>query len=175
MGNYVSCTISSAGKQQCRGTKVILPGGEVRKVYEPTKAAELMLEKPSFFLVNARSLQVGRRFSALNADEDLETANVYAMFPMKRLNSLVTAGDMGSLFLAVKRVSGRKFRALPETTGSAMDPENAEGGRRLEAGPKLKLDDVEELSVPAFRDRMSMCRSRKPLLETIAEEAVFSR
>ena len=52
------------------------------------------------------SLQIGRRFSALNADEELECGNVYVMLPMKRLNSLVKASDMGALLLTAKRVSG---------------------------------------------------------------------
>lgn len=194
MGNYVSCTLSASGggggKQQCRATKVIFPGGEVRQFYVPTKAAELMLEKPNFFVVNTKSLQIGRRFSALNADEDLEMANVYVMFPMKRVNSAVTAGDMAALFVtansaAAKRVSGGKVRVLPESGVKEYCSEQPVGGGDDDDGcrknemfpaPKLNLDDdIEEFSAPEFMHRMSMCRSKKPLLETIAEEPVWLR
>ncbi|KAF3443457.1 hypothetical protein FNV43_RR13139 [Rhamnella rubrinervis] len=184
MGNYISCTLSvSVRKQQCRSTKVIFPGGEVRKFYEPMKAAELMLEKPNFFLVNTCSLRIGSRFSALNADEDLEMGTVYAMFPMKRVNSLVTVGDMGGLLItansASKRVYGGKVGVLPESTGSEVGSNNSEnvdddGRREMDMETKLNLEDIEEFSTPEFRYRMSMCRS-KPLLETIAEEPVWSR
>ncbi|TKY50502.1 hypothetical protein E2542_SST27966 [Spatholobus suberectus] len=156
MGNYISCTLSTAGSKHWRGIKVIFPSGDIGRFQEGVKAAELMLEMPSFFVVNTRSLQIGRRFCALNADEELECGNVYVMLPMKRLNSLVTASDMGALLLTAKRVSA-KVRVVPE-----KEPEE----------PKLKLDDIEEFSSPEFMHRLSMCRSKKPLLETIAEEPV---
>ncbi|XP_052196109.1 uncharacterized protein LOC127803713 [Diospyros lotus] len=164
MGNYLSCTLSGPAGKQARSARVVLPTGEIRQFQQPVKAAELMLETPNFFLVNSQSLQMGRRFSALNADEDLEMANAYVMFPMKRLNSVVTAADMGALFLAAnaKRVAGGGYvRVLPEP-------------RPPQAVPKLTLDDVEEYSTPEFTHRLSMCRSKKPLLETIAEEPVCS-
>ena len=154
MGNYISCTLSTAGSSKhWRGIKVIFPSGEIEQLEEGVKAAELMLEMPSFFVVDTRSLQIGRRFSALNADEELECGNVYVMLPMKRLNSLVKASDMGALLLTAKRVSAKKV--IP-----------------AEKEPELKLDcdDIQEFSSPEFMHRLSMSRSKKPLLETIAEE-----
>ncbi|MCD7456405.1 hypothetical protein HAX54_031637 [Datura stramonium] len=181
MGNYISCTLSGpGGNKQSRGVKVIFPSGEISHFYQPIKAAELMLETPNFFLVNTRSLHIGRRFSALNADEDLEMGNVYVMFPMKRLNSLVSAGDMGALLLTAnsvsKRVSIASFRILPECAeSSAVEIEQIHGDyHEKTALPKLNLDDIEEFSTEEFKQRLSMCRSKKPLLETIAEEPGFS-
>ena len=138
---------------------MVFPSGEVQKFEEGVKAAELMLEMPSFFVVNTRSLQIGRRFCALNADEELECGNVYVMHPMKRLNSVVTPSDMGALLLTAKRVTA-KVRVAPE-----KEAEEA----------KLKLDGIEEFSSPEFMHRLSISRSKKPLLETIAEEAVCAR
>ncbi|KAK9266080.1 hypothetical protein L1049_021426 [Liquidambar formosana] len=183
MGNYVSCTLSAPTGRHCKAAKVIFPGGEIQQFDKPVKAAELMLESPNFFLVNSRSLQIGRRFSALNADEDLEMANVYVMFPMKRVNSMVTAGDMGALFLAAnsaaKRGSGGKVRILPESVNGAqiMPAPAVDDWRENEVVvvPKLDLDDIEEFSTAEFKHRLSMCRSKKPLLETIAEEPICSR
>lgn len=183
MGNYVSCALSSPGGKQSRATKVIFPSGQIQEFHAPIKAAELMLETPNFFVVNSMSLQIGRRFSALNADEDLEMANAYVMFPMKRLNSIVTAADMGALFLtansAAERGSGEaNIRTFPEPRDvpQLVEGKTADDWQENEtvvAVPKLNLDDIEEFLSPEFMHRLSMCRSRKPLLETIAEEPVI--
>lgn len=161
---------------------MIFPTGELRNFYQSIKAAEIMLETPGFFLVNTKSLQMGRRFSALNADEDLEMANVYVMFPMKRVNSIVTAADMGALFLtansAAKRASLGRVRILPECDQATVPLYTAEvvaQPRTESAVPKLNLEDIEEFSTPEFKHRLSFCRSKKPLLETIAEEPIYSR
>ncbi|KAL7231493.1 hypothetical protein ACSBR2_009693 [Camellia fascicularis] len=164
MGNYISCTLSGPGGKHSRAPKVIFPTGEIKQYHQPVQAAELMLETPNFFVVNSTSLQIGRRFSALNADEDLEIANVYVMFPMKRLNSMVTAADMGALFLTAN-AAAKNIRVLPE-------PQKME---QEEAVPKLNVNDIEEFSMPEFKHRLSMCRSKKPLLETIVEEPVCFR
>ncbi|KAH1192365.1 hypothetical protein GmHk_19G053620 [Glycine max] len=148
MGNYISCTLSTAGSRKLhwRGIKVIFPSGEIEKLEEGVKAAELMLEMPSFFVVNTRSLKI-------EEDEELECGYVYVMVPMKRLNSLVKASDMGALLLTAKKVT----RVVPEKEESEE--------------PKFKLDDgILEFSSPEFMHRLSMSRSKKPLLETIAEE-----
>ncbi|KAL6529947.1 hypothetical protein OROMI_028592 [Orobanche minor] len=176
MGNYISCSLlGPAGKNSSRSTKVIFPSGEIRRVNEPTKAAELMLETPNAFIVNTKSMQIGRRFFALNADEDLEMGNVYLFFPMRRLNTVVTAADMAALFLAAntvsRRVSLRCARISPESGG---DMQIVRHGERSSV-PKLNLDGIEEYSMPEFKHRLSMCRSKKPLLETIVEEPVCGR
>lgn len=169
MGNYISCSLSApGGNKHWRGIKVIFPSGEIQQLQEPIKAAELMLEMPGFFVVNTRSLHIGRRFSALNADEELEFGNVYLMLPMNKLNSAVTAADMGALLLTAKRVSGGKVRRI-------LPSEEVNMAMELESQPKLNLDDIEDFSNPEFMHRLSMCRSKKPLLETIAEEPLCSR
>ncbi|PRQ45642.1 hypothetical protein RchiOBHm_Chr3g0493681 [Rosa chinensis] len=183
MGNYISCSLSSntGGGKHCKVTKVVVPSGEVREMNEPVKAAEVMLDTPNYFLVNSKYLHMGRRFSALTADQDLEMGSVYVMFPMKRLNSTVTSSDMAALFLTAvatpkamhkpkRQLSGGKVRVRPadhddhdQTTINKMYSDK---------GPKLNLDDIEEFSAPEFMHRLSMSRSKKPLLETITEEAV---
>ncbi|KAL3346231.1 hypothetical protein AABB24_024923, partial [Solanum stoloniferum] len=178
MGNYISCTLSGpGGNKQSRGVKVIFPSGEIRHFYQPIKAAEIMLETPNFFLANTRSLHIGRRFSALNADEDLEMGNVYVMFPMKRLNSFVSAADMGALLLTANSVSKiGSLRILPESSVAETEQIQIQGNYYEKSTlPKLNLDDIEEFSTEEFKHRLSMCRSKKPLLETIAEEPLCSR
>ncbi|KAJ6364635.1 hypothetical protein OIU76_029572 [Salix suchowensis] len=179
MGNYVSCTLSNPQvfKNSSRSTRVILPSGEIKKIQQPTKAAELMLEAPNFFIVNAKSLKIGRRFCPLNADDELGKANVYAMFPMHKKNYVVTAGDMGALFVTansvLKRASSKgNIRVLPEyTTEISQNIERND----VDAAPRLSLEEIEELSSPYFIHRMSISRSKKPLLETIEEEPVRSK
>lgn len=180
MGNYISCTLATPLIKSNKAARVILSSGEVRCFREPTKAAELMLETPNFFLVNSRSLHIGRRFSALTADEELEFDNVYIMLPMKRVHSVVTAADMAVLFVAAnsaaKRISGHKVRILPESGGSATQevamPSIAD--ESASEGSRLNLDGIEGISDSEFKYRLSVCRSRKPLLETIKEEPICS-
>ncbi|XP_073311062.1 uncharacterized protein [Primulina huaijiensis] len=171
MGNYTSCSLpGQVTKSSIRGTKVILPSGELRRIHEHTKAAELMVEAPNYFLVNAESLRVGRRFSALNADEDLEMGNTYVFFQMKRLNSTVKAADTDTLS-AGKKPSTKRVgaRILPEC-GEATGQKTVESNEKVSA-PKLNLDDFEHCSALEMKHRLSVCfRSKKPLLETIMEE-----
>lgn len=186
MGNYISCTLATPLIKSTKAARVIFPTGEVRQFREPIKAAELMLESPNTFLANSRSLHIGRRFSALAADEELEFGNVYIMFPMRRLSSIVTAADMTLFFIAAnsaaKRISGGKVRILPEAQAvqndntSDQEEKKSHGGDVEGQSPlRLSLDGVEGLQVAEFQYRLAACRSRKPLLETIKEEPLCSR
>ncbi|KAE8691987.1 hypothetical protein F3Y22_tig00110864pilonHSYRG00346 [Hibiscus syriacus] len=158
MGNYISCTLATPLIKSARAARVVLPRGEIRQFRGSVKAAELMLECPNYFLTNSQSLHIGKRFSALSADEELELGNVFIMFPMKRLNSVVTAADVALFFVAAKS-SGKII-----SSGNINDEESST------EGSKLRLEGVEE-----FKYRLSVCRSRKPSLETIKEEPVCSR
>ncbi|XP_027367672.1 uncharacterized protein LOC113873656 [Abrus precatorius] len=176
MGNYVSCTLAPPLMKNAKAARVILPTGEVKQFRDIVNVAELMLEQPNYFLVNSRSLHIGRRFSALSADEDLEFGNVYIFFPMRRVNSVVTAADMAVLFLAAnsaaKRLTAGKARVLPENGGGAwQEEESAAESEKNNGVPRLSLDGVES----GFQYRLSYCRSRKPVLETINEEPIRSR
>lgn len=181
MGNYISCTLITPTIKSSKAARVIFPTGEVRQFREPLKAAELMLESPNFFLVNSKSLHMGRRFNPLTADEDLEFGNLYILFPMKRVNSVVTAADMAVYLLAAnsaaKRISGGKVRILPESGGDGSEAVAvATAAVENEAGcSRLNLDEVEGFPVSEYKYRLAMFRSKKPLLETIREEPVYSR
>ncbi|CAO2817257.1 unnamed protein product, partial [Amaranthus hypochondriacus] len=173
MGNYASCALTSPmGKNRA---KVIFPSGEIKQFKQPIKAVELMLEIPNYFLVNSKSLNVGKRFSALNADEDLEMGNVYVMFGMKRLNSFVTAADMGALFLVAKRgsKSAGKVRVVPACSPESESPAAAREDNECEEEAR-EVKEVDQV-LSEFMLRRSVCRSRKPVLETIVEEPISSR
>ncbi|GAV83424.1 DUF4228 domain-containing protein, partial [Cephalotus follicularis] len=178
MGNYISCSLAI---NSSKGARVILPSGEVRQFREPVKAAELMLECPNFFLADSKSLHIGRRFSSLSADEELEFGSVYIMFPMRRVNSVVTAVDMAALFMAAnsaaKRISGAtKVRISPESGSRDVQERRHERDERLEEGENGGSALIlEGFPLREFQYRLVSCRSRKPMLETIKEEPVCSR
>ncbi|KAM3217052.1 hypothetical protein P3L10_026495 [Capsicum annuum] len=150
MGNFISCS-TSPKVMSSTSPRVIFRNGEIQKFNEPIKAAELMLESPNSFLVNSNSLIVGRRFSPLSADEELEFGNIYIMFPMKRVNSMITTKDIISI-----------GKPAPETEATAdkLLENDGFGPLGFPKGPEFR-----------YRVRVS-CRSRKPLLETIMEEQV---
>ncbi|KAF7808799.1 DUF4228 domain protein [Senna tora] len=169
MGNYISCTLAPPLMKSARAIRVIFPTGEIKQFKEAVKAAELMLECPAYFLANSRSLHIGRRFSALAADEELEHGNVYILFPMRRLNSIVTAADMAVFFMAAnsaaKRISGGKVCVMPDNGRESAavgedSPAVSGGGDGVDSG---------------FQYRLNYCRSRKPVLETINEEPISLR
>ncbi|KAH7686086.1 hypothetical protein IHE45_04G081200 [Dioscorea alata] len=186
MGNYISCTLTSSLGNQNKGAKVIFKDGTLKQLQSPTNAAELMFENPNHFLVNSRSMEVGRRFSPLAADEDLESGNVYVMFPMKRLNAVITAGDMGRLLMAansaLRRASGGRTRVLPDFHQAAPELAVVNQDEDKEGRINMGAEDGDEgccssssSSMLEFKYRLSVCRSRKPLLETIVEENICSR
>ncbi|XP_076904226.1 uncharacterized protein LOC143559586 [Bidens hawaiensis] len=157
MGNYITaCTLLpfSPKIKTPKAARVIFPSGEIRQFQNSVKAADIMLDCPNFFLVNSQSLNPNRRFVPLSADQDLESGNVYIMFPVRRVNSMVTPGDMAVVWLsansAPKRITGR---ILPETA-------------ETESEPRLVVDE------PEFGHRIMVCRSKKPVLDTITEEPV---
>ncbi|KAL9230087.1 hypothetical protein vseg_005479 [Gypsophila vaccaria] len=168
MGNYASCTLGGVNGKHSKVARVILPSGEIKPFNQPTKAAELMLEIPNYFLINSKSLQLGRRIYPLTADEDLEFGDVYVMFPMQRVNSFVNSADLAALYLTAKRVSTRaaKVRVVPASSGEVHEAEIA--AREV----KMITEGVEEL-LSGFQHRRSVSRSKKPLLETIVEEPIY--
>ncbi|KAI3733887.1 hypothetical protein L6452_13345 [Arctium lappa] len=161
MGNFVSaCSFGISPKMKSnKAARVIFPTGEIRQFQDSVKAAEIMLDCPNFFLVNSHSLNINRRFSPLSADEDLESGNVYIMFPMRRVNSMITPADMAVFWMsansAPRRISG-KISPVSTVQGGGDGTEQA----------RLVVE------VPEFSYRLAVFRSRKPFLDTITEEPV---
>lgn len=179
MGNYVSsCAFVAPKLRSPKSARVILPTGEIRQFRQPAKAADLMLDVPNFFLVNSKSLTIGTRFSPLAADEDLEFGNLYVMFPIRRASSVVTTADVTVFLMAAssapKRIAGAtSVKISPEAAAAATtttpfhDDEPSDIGRTT----GLSLEGL----APEFQYRLSVCRSKRPGLDTILEEPVCSR
>ncbi|ESQ49773.1 hypothetical protein EUTSA_v10022137mg [Eutrema salsugineum] len=175
MGNYVSCalskTTSSVSSPSPAAAKVILPDCRVRDIHAPTKAAELMMEMPSHFLVDAKSLKIGRKFTPLAADDDIDLGgcHVYVAFPMTRVASAANASDMARLFLAGKK----RAKSCDNRRVSPEEEEDDDDVRLMSSGAKLlNLEDIEDFSAAEFIHRISVSKSKKPQLETIVEENV---
>ncbi|KAI3453092.1 hypothetical protein Pfo_009755 [Paulownia fortunei] len=168
MGNYISCTFLAPKLRSPKSARVILPGGEIRQFRQPVKAVELMLESPNYFLVNSKSFNIGRRFSPLLADEDLEFGNLYVMLPMRRVNSVVTASDVAVFLMAAnsapKRISGGySVRISPEAAALTVD-DSSEDGR-----PRLSLEGV----APEYQYRLAVCRSKRPAWKQLLKSQFF--
>ncbi|KAK7348967.1 hypothetical protein VNO80_23768 [Phaseolus coccineus] len=183
MGNYISCTLAPSLVKNTRSTRVIFPTGEVKQYKEQVNVAELMMECPTNFLTNSNSLHIGRRFSPLGADQELECGNLYIFFPMRRLNSVVTAADVAALFMAAnvtaKRLSGTKdlISCDHSVDGVAVkDLTSCESTYGVGVNYEVSRLSLEGFQIElGFRDRLSYYRSRKPVLETINEEPIRLR
>ncbi|XP_010420449.1 PREDICTED: uncharacterized protein LOC104706026 [Camelina sativa] len=186
MGNYVSSALSktSSSSSSSSAARVILPDGGVRNIHAPMKAAELMMDIPSFFLVDAKSLKIGRKLSPLAADDDLQIrgCHVYVAFPMTRSTSAANASDLARLFVAAKKQRRRGVGSDCSGGGvkhchnnGRVSPDGEEDDVRVmssSAGSKLNLEDIEEFSAAEFMHRISVSKSKKPKLETIVEESL---
>ncbi|KAL1211483.1 hypothetical protein V5N11_023496 [Cardamine amara subsp. amara] len=177
MGNYVSCILSkttssqslssSSSSSSSSASKVILPDGGVRDIHAPMRAAEVMMEMPSHFLVDAKSMKISQKFIPLAADDDLDlgSCHVYVAFPMTRVASAVNASEMARLVLAGKK-------RTKSCDNRRVSPEEEDDDCVRLMGRKLNLEDIEEFSAAEFIHRISVSKSKKPLLETIVEEHV---
>ncbi|KAK3134896.1 hypothetical protein QOZ80_5BG0412130 [Eleusine coracana subsp. coracana] len=170
MGNYLSCTLAKTPGGRC--ARVILPDGGVRQVALPATAAELMMDAPGHFLVDARAAAgLGSRLAALAADEELELGGVYATFPMKRLGSPVAAADVARLAAAATREARRSAKvanvvAAASLAADAVAEEAPPRSLRLEE----MVDDAAAAEIGVLKHRLSNARSRRPTLDTIQEE-----
>ncbi|KAE8775048.1 hypothetical protein D1007_52485 [Hordeum vulgare] len=151
MGNLVP---ASAG-----GGKVVLPDGSVRAVGEAASVAELMVEHPRHFVVDARLVAAGgAKVAALPADHLLDGAGVYVVLPATRGR---VSADEARRALAASPLLAR-CRSMPV---SALE-------RRDEAAPLLGVVGDQQ---PELRSQ-ELTRSGpwKPSLKTI-EERVLPR
>jgi len=175
MGNYMSCTLAKAPGG--RGARVILPDGGIRQVPLPATAAELMMDAPGHFLVDARAATVGARLAALPADEELELGGAYAAFPMKRLGTPLAAAEAARLAAAA---GTREARRSSAKVSDDAPPAGVAAAAAEEKAKRLRLEDMEvdgaaAAELGALKHRLSNARARRrPTLETIEEENYLS-
>ncbi|KAL1195455.1 hypothetical protein V5N11_030729 [Cardamine amara subsp. amara] len=150
MGNYVSSALTktSSSSSSSSAAKVILPDGGVRLIHAPMKAAELMMEIPSFFFVDAKSLKIGRKLSPLAADDDLQIKGCHRS---KKQRRRVGADSYGSGTVVKNCHNGK------------VSPDGEEDDVKIvSVGSKLNLEDIEDFSAAEFMHRISISKSKKP-------------
>ena len=171
----MSCALAKApGSGGGKCARVILPDGGVRQVPLPATAAELMMDAPGHFLVDARGAGLGARLAALPADKELELGAVYATFPMKRKGTPLAAADVARLAAAATREARRSSAKVANAVVVAPPAEVV-----AEAAPRLlrleeMVDDAAAAEICELKHRASNARSRRPTLETIEEENYMS-
>jgi len=174
MGNYMSCALAKAPGG--RGARVILPDGGVRQVPLPATAAELMMDAPGHFLVDARAASAGALLAALPADEELELGGAYAAFPMKLLGTPLAAADAARLAATATREARRSSAKVSDDA----PPAGVAAAAAEEKAKRLRLEDMEvdgaaAAELGALKHRLSNARARRrPTLETIEEEHYLS-
>uniref|UniRef100_A0ACD5WQX0 Uncharacterized protein n=1 Tax=Avena sativa TaxID=4498 RepID=A0ACD5WQX0_AVESA len=151
MGNFASAGGSG---------KIVLPDGTVRALGEPVSVAELMVEYPCHFVVDARLVSSGAaKVAALPADDVLHGAGVYVVLPATR--GRISAEEARRVLGAASRPLAR-FPSMPAGAGAQDDKAAAVclgelGDHRPEfltrkmtsGGPwKPSLKTIEELSLP---------------------------
>ncbi|CAF1697692.1 unnamed protein product [Brassica oleracea] len=79
---------------------------------------------------------------------------------------------MARLFLAAKKQQRRRVKtAVKHCHNGRISPEGEDDVKMMSAGSKLmSLEDIDEFSAAEFMHRISNSKSKKPKLETIAEE-----
>lgn len=187
MGNLVSGAAAAAGG----GGKVVMADGSVRALSEPVSVAELMMDHPRHFVVDARVLkELGRRrrqqpgggakVAPLPADHVLGAGGVYVLLPATR--GKVSAEEARRALSAARSLArSRSMPGLRRKLSSRKGPEAEAGadeaarqqqreatGTAESPEEAARPDGFEELR-PEFLSRELSSRGWKPSLRTIEE------
>uniref|UniRef100_A0A0E0KCQ5 Uncharacterized protein n=1 Tax=Oryza punctata TaxID=4537 RepID=A0A0E0KCQ5_ORYPU len=191
MGNLIS---SGAAVGASGGGKVVMADGSVRALSEPVSVAELMMDHPRHFVVDARNLQrrkgkagappPGGKVAPLPADHVLGAGGVYVLLPATTRGK-VSAEEARRALTASRSLErsrsmpGRLRRKLSskkmtqEADNDADASENraaaAEAERREETAAAAAAPDGFEEHRPEFLSRELSSRGWKPSLITIEE------
>jgi hypothetical protein len=190
MGNLVS---ASAGAGAASGGKVVMADGSVRALSEPVSVAELMMDHPRHFVVDARVLQQRKggpgggasKVAPLPADHVLGAGGVYVLLPATR--GKVSADEARRVLTAsrslarsrsmpgglMRKMSSRKSRDADGSSKREAATAMAEMERSEEAVP-METDGFEEHR-PEFLSREMSCRGWKPSLNTIEERVMHKK
>ncbi|KAF8721540.1 hypothetical protein HU200_023047 [Digitaria exilis] len=159
MGNLVSAgpTAVSSG-----GGKVVMADGSVRALSEPVSVAELMMDHPRHFVVDARVLkELGRRdhhhhkhhhqqqqgtgaskVAPLPADHVLGAGGVYVLLPATR--GKVSADEARRALSAAKSLA--RSRSMPAGLRRKLSSSSSKKGHRDEAGESAQREATTESS-----------------------------
>ncbi|ONL97222.1 uncharacterized protein [Zea mays] len=192
MGNLVSGAAAASGG----GGKLVMADGSVRALSEPVSVAELMMDHPRHFVVDARVLKAlarrerhhhqqqqqggGAKVAPLPADHVLGAGGVYVLLPATR--GKVSAEEARRALSAAR---SRSMRGLRRQLSSSKKSQQAEAAAAQESPQQEATaesspedeDDAEAAARPegfeehrlAFLSRELSCKGWKPSLRTIEE------
>ncbi|CAL4939044.1 unnamed protein product [Urochloa decumbens] len=202
MGNLVSAGAAAAAARG--GGKVVMADGSVRALSEPVSVAELMMDHPRHFVVDARVLkQMGRRqqqhhqqgaagggggakVAPLPADHVLGAGGVYVLLPATRgkvsadearraLSAARSLARSRSMPGLRRKLSSRKGRE--EAAADEPAPAQRESAAAAESPEDAEAErpDVFEEHRPEFLSRELSSRGWKPSLGTIEERVALKK
>uniref|UniRef100_A0ACD5X055 Uncharacterized protein n=1 Tax=Avena sativa TaxID=4498 RepID=A0ACD5X055_AVESA len=189
MGNLISAGSASGGK-------VVMADGSVRALSEPVSVAELMMDHPRHFVVDARALQQRKggagggasKVAPLPADHVLGAGGVYVLLPATR--GKVSADEARRVLTASRSLArsrsmpGGLMRKMSYRRSRDADDGSAkrEAATAATAAPVAETERKEETSAtaedgfeehrPEFLSRELSCRGWKPSLNTIEERVL---
>uniref|UniRef100_A0A0D9VT55 Uncharacterized protein n=1 Tax=Leersia perrieri TaxID=77586 RepID=A0A0D9VT55_9ORYZ len=193
MGNLISsgAAVSASGG----GGKVVMADGSVRALSEPVSVAELMMDHPRHFVVDARDLQRhqqhkgksvgaapagGGKVASLPADHVLGAGGVYVLLPATTTarGGKVSADEARRALTASRSLArsrsmpGRLRRKLSSKKSRETDGDDDDVSDNLAAASAsavARVDVFEEHQRPEFLSRELSIRGWKPSLITIEE------
>ncbi|KQK22024.1 uncharacterized protein LOC100836996 [Brachypodium distachyon] len=184
MGNLVSAAGAKSG-----GGKVVMADGSVRALSEPVSVAELMMDHPRHFVVDAHALRqqekhhqqqrkAATKVAPLPADHVLGAGGVYVLLPAVR--GKVSADEARRVLASASLARSRSmpgelrrklsFRKSREEAGDERSAPLAEVDRTEET-EAISAEGFEELR-PEFLSRELSIRGWKPSLNTIEERVM---
>ncbi|XP_062215853.1 uncharacterized protein LOC133916261 [Phragmites australis] len=180
MGNLVSgdAAVGASG-----GGKVVTADGSVRALREPVSVAELMMDHPRHFVVDARVVKEqgqqhqgeGVKVAPLPADHVLGAGGVYVLLPATR--GKVSAEEARRALMAARSLARsrsmpgglrRKLSSRKNRKADADGPAQCEEATKTEEEEAARPDGLEEHR-PEFLSRELSIRGWKPSLRTIEE------
>ena len=187
MGNLVS---SVAGAAAASGGKVVMADGSVRALSEPVSVAELMMDHPPHFVVDARVLKEqgrreqqqqhqsgGAKVAPLPADHVLGTGGVFVLLPATR--GKVSAEEARRALSAARSLV--RSRSMPGLRRKLSTVVHEEAASDVSAQREATTEPAEEEKAeaarpdgfeghrPEFLSRELSSKGWKPSLRTIEE------
>jgi hypothetical protein len=100
-------------------------GGLIREFPEHVKVAQILRERPGFFVCHADSMRYDQYLSPLSAEQELQVKHLYFMLPVTRLRRPLPATDMAALAVEARAAMERsrhRYKKLGRRRGSKITP-----------------------------------------------------
>ncbi|XP_059074691.1 uncharacterized protein LOC131874786 [Cryptomeria japonica] len=156
MGICFSCQVTHPT------AKLILDDGGLKEFSEPVKVAEVLRERPDFFVSHSDSMDFDQYLIALSLENQLQVGHLYFLLPREKLQNPLPSSEMATM--AVKAAAAlqqkHKKNSRRMCRRSKIKPEvehNMEGFNHLKESPSFRGTTVGD-----FRDLWKMKLSPVP-------------